>query len=562
MSDKETDMSKEEWYEKYVKPLLEKYGERKETFKTLSRLEVDRLYTPEDEKINYEEDLSYPGVYPFTRGPYPTMYRGRIWTHRMFSGFGGPEDTNERWHSLLDEGETGLSTAFDFPTLMGRDSDDPLARGEVGKCGVAIDTFEDFKRLFEGIRLDEISTSFTINPPTPVIYGMYNALADEQGVDRKVLRGTLQNDMLKEFHAQNTLVLPPRPSLKIVGDIFEFGVEENPKFNLISISGYHIREAGSTAVQELAFTLADGMAYVELAQKRGIDVDKLGPQLSFFFNCHNDFFEEIAKFRAARRIWAKFMKEEAGATNPEAWKLKFHTQTAGCSLTAQQPLNNVVRTTVQALAAVLGGTQSLHTNSYDEAWALPSEEAARVALRTQQILAHENNVSNTIDPLGGSYFVESLTDRMEEEANEYIEEIKDLGDGSILEGEYEGIDQGYFIREISDAAYKDQKRVEENDRIVVGVNKFKMAEEELNVPLLQIDEEKLREKQTRRIEEVKEKRDEKLVEAKLNEIKSAAEEDENIMPSVIGAVKALSTEGEIMSALKEVYGTYRKPPVV
>ncbi len=556
------EMDKEEWHEKYVKPVLEKYGERKESFSSLSGLDVDRLYTPEDVDIDYEEDIGYPGSYPYTRGPYSTMYRGRVWTHRMFSGFGAPEDTNERWHSLLDEGETGLSTAFDFPTLMGRDSDDPLARGEVGKCGVAIDTFEDFKRLFEGIRLDEISTSFTINPPTPVIYGMYNALADEQGVEREVLRGTLQNDMLKEFHAQNTLVLPPRPSLKIVGDIFEFGVEETPKFNLISISGYHIREAGSTAVQELAFTLADGMAYVELAQERGINIDRLGPQLSFFFNCHNDFFEEVAKFRAARRIWARFMKEEVGASNPEAWKLKFHTQTAGCSLTAQQPLNNIVRTTIQALAAVLGGTQSLHTNSYDEAWALPSEEAARVALRTQQIMAHESNVGNTIDPLGGSYFVESLTDKVEEKAMEYIEEIRDMGDGSILEGQYEGIDQGYFIREIADSAYEDQKRVEEKDRIIVGVNEFVMEDEELTVPLLQIDEGELRKKQSRRIEETKNKRDNEVVERALNEIKSAAEEDENIMPPVIKAVKNLATEGEIMGALKDVYGTYRKPPVM
>lgn len=539
MSENFFDLDEEEWFEKYVKPVLEDKGERKGSFNSLSGLEIDRLYTPEDKEMDYEEDLGYPGSYPFTRGPYSTMYRGKIWTHRMFSGFGAAENTNKRWHSLLEEGETGLSTAFDFPTLMGRDSNDPLARGEVGKCGVAIDTFEDFERLFEGIRLDEISTSFTINPPTPVIYGMYNALADEQGVSRKELRGTLQNDMLKEFHAQNTLVLPPRPSMKLVGDIFEFGVDETPKFNLISISGYHIREAGATAVQELAFTLADGMAYIELAQKRGIDIDRLGPQLSFFFNCHNDFFEEIAKFRAARRIWANFMKDKVGATNPEAWKLKFHTQTAGCSLTAQQPLNNIVRTTIQALAAVLGGTQSLHTNSYDEAWSLPSEEAARVALRTQQIIAQESNITNTVDPLGGSYFVESLTDRMEQEARGYIEEIRNMGDDSMLEGQYNGIDQGYFIKEIADSAHRDQKRVEEKDRIVVGVNEFEIDEEELKIPILKIDEEELRKKQSRRIEKVREKRDSKRVEEILNEIKAAAEHGDNVMPRVIDAVKAL-----------------------
>lgn len=562
MSEDFPDLDKDEWLEKYVKRILEEDGERRDSFKTLSNLEVDRLYTPEDKEVDYKKDLGYPGAYPFTRGPYPTMYRGRIWTHRMFSGFGAAEDTNDRWHSLLEEGETGLSTAFDFPTLMGRDSNDPLARGEVGKCGVAIDTFKDFKRLFEEIRLDEVSTSFTINPPTPVIYGMYNALADEQGVSREELRGTLQNDMLKEFHAQNTLILPPRPSMKIVGDIFEFGIEETPKFNLISISGYHIREAGSTAVQELAFTLADGMAYVELAQERDINIDKLGSQLSFFFNCHNDFFEEIAKFRAARRIWAKYMKDEVGTTNPEAWKLKFHTQTAGCSLTAQQPLNNIVRTTIQALAAVLGGTQSLHTNSYDEAWALPSEDAARIALRTQQIIARESNVVNTVDPLGGSYFVESLTDKMEEKAREYLEEINDLGEGSMLQGQYEGIEQGYFIKEIADSAYRDQKKVEEKDRIIVGVNEFEMEEEELSVPILQIDEKELREKQTRRIEKLKERRDSKAVEDNLNEIKAAAERDENVMPPIIKAIKSLATEGEIMGVLKEVYGSYRKPPMV
>ncbi|BDC36214.1 MAG: methylmalonyl-CoA mutase [Candidatus Methanoliparum thermophilum] len=551
-------MNKKDWEEEYVK-----YKERKDHFKTLSGINVDRLYTPEDiTDVDYNEDIGYPGVYPFTRGPYPTMYRGRIWTYRMFSGFGLAEDTNKRWHMLLKNGETGLSTAFDFPTLMGRDSDDPLAIGEVGKCGVAIDTFEDFKRLFEGIRTDEVSSSFTINPPAAIIYGMYNALADVQGVDRKILRGTIQNDMLKEFHAQNTLVLPPRPSLKIIGDIFEFGVDVNPKFNLISISGYHIREAGSTAVQELAFTLADGMAYVVLAKERGIDLNKLGPQLSFFFNSHNDFFEEVAKFRAARRIWARFMREEMGTTNPEAWKLKFHTQTAGCSLTAQQPLNNIVRTTLQAFAAVLGGTQSLHTNSFDEAWALPSDEAARVALRTQQIIAYESNVANTIDPLAGSYFVENLTRRIEEKALEYIDYIKEMGDGNILEGEFIGIDQEYFIKEIGDSAYKDQRNVEKRERIVVGVNEFVLEDEKLTVPLLQINEEELRDIQVKRIEQIKERRDTKEVESSLEEIQAAADEDKNIMPPIIRAIKALATEGEIMGVLKNVYGIWSKPTLL
>ncbi|MEM3698548.1 MAG: methylmalonyl-CoA mutase family protein, partial [Archaeoglobaceae archaeon] len=397
-----------EWEQECLEPWLSKSEREVEKFETLSGIELANVYDPLDiGHIDFLRDIGYPGEFPFTRGVYPTMYRGRLWTMRLFSGFGTAEDTNRRWKMLLEEGETGLSTAFDFPTLMGLDSDDPLADGEVGKCGVAIDTLKDFEILFSGIPLDKVSTSFTINPPAGIILAMYTAIGDMQGVPREKIRGTIQNDMFKEFHAQNTIVLPPEPSLKIIVDIFEWGVKNVPKFNLISISGYHIREAGSTAVQELAFTIADGMAYVEAAIERGIDIDKLAPQLSFFFNSHNDFFEEIAKFRAARRMWAKIMKDY-GAKDPRSWWMKFHVQTAGCTLTAQQPLNNIVRVTLQALAAVLGGCQSLHTNSFDEAWALPSEEAVRVALRTQQIIAYESGVANVVDPLGGSYYVEWL----------------------------------------------------------------------------------------------------------------------------------------------------------
>jgi len=450
---------RKEWEEKCLKPWLRKTGQREERFETLSGIEVKTVYDPADiEHIDFLRDIGYPGEYPFTRGVYPNMYRGRLWTMRQFSGFGTAEDTNRRWKMLLEEGETGLSTAFDFPTLMGIDSDDPLADGEVGKVGVAVDTLKDFEILFDGIPLDQVSTSFTINPPAGIILAMYVAIAEKQGVPKEKIRGTIQNDMLKEFHAQNTLVLPPEPSIKIIVDIFEWGIEHVPKFNLISISGYHIREAGSTAVQELAFTIADGMAYVEAAMERGIDIDRLAPQLSFFFNSHNDFFEEIAKFRAARRMWAKIMRDEYGAKDPRSWWLKFHTQTAGCSLTAQQPLNNIVRTTIQALAAVLGGTQSLHTNSFDEAWALPSEEAVRVALRTQQIIAYESGIPNVVDPLAGSYYVEWLTDKIEKLAWRYIEEIRKMGEGSMLRGVLRGIENGFFVREISDAAARYQRR--------------------------------------------------------------------------------------------------------
>lgn len=552
---------RKEWEEKCLKPWLQKAGQREEKFETLSGIEVKTVYDPADmQHIDFIRDIGYPGEFPYTRGVYPNMYRGRLWTMRQFSGFGTAEDTNRRWKMLLEEGETGLSTAFDFPTLMGIDSDDPLADGEVGKVGVAVDTLRDFEILFEGIPLDQVSTSFTINPPAGIILAMYVAIAEKQGVPKEKIRGTIQNDMLKEFHAQNTLVLPPEPSLKIIVDIFEWGIEHVPKFNLISISGYHIREAGSTAVQELAFTIADGMAYVEAAMERGIDIDRLAPQLSFFFNSHNDFFEEIAKFRAARRMWAKIMRDEYGAKNPRSWWLKFHTQTAGCSLTAQQPLNNIVRTTIQALAAVLGGTQSLHTNSFDEAWALPSEEAVRVALRTQQIIAYESGIPNVVDPLAGSYYVEWLTDKMEKLAWKYIEDIRKMGDGSMLRGVLRGIENGFFVREISDAAARYQREVEEGRRIVVGVNKFTI-EEELKIPILKVDPEVQR-RQIERLRKVKAERDNEAVKEALEWLRSAAENDENVMPPIMEAVKCYATIGEIMGVLKEVYGTYKKPIII
>jgi len=561
MEGKDIKEKRKEWEEKCLEPFLRKGGEREEKFENLSWIEINRIYDPSDiEHLDFEKDIGYPGEFPFTRGVYPTMYRGRLWTMRQFSGFGTAEDTNQRWKLLLKEGQTGLSTAFDFPTLMGLDSDDPLSDGEVGKVGVAIDTLKDFEILFDGIPLDRVSTSFTINPPAGIILAMYTAIGDAQGVPRDQLRGTIQNDMLKEFHAQNTLVLPPEPSVKIITDIFEWGVENVPKFNLISISGYHIREAGSTAVQELAFTIADGMAYVEAAIERGIDIDKLAPQLSFFFNSHNDFFEEIAKFRAARRMWGKIMRDEYGAKNPRSWWLKFHTQTAGCSLTAQQPLNNIVRTTIQAMAAVLGGTQSLHTNSFDEAWALPSEEAVRVALRTQQIIAYESGIPNTIDPLAGSYYVEWLTDKMEKLAWDYIERIRKMGEGSMLRGVLAGIENGFFVKEITNASAKFQREVEEGKRTIVGVNKFTI-EEKLKIPILKVDPEVQR-RQIERLRKIRKERDEVSVKEALDWLRSSAENNENVMPAILSAVKAYASVGEIMGVLKEVYGTYKKPIII
>jgi len=549
--------SREEWEEETLDPVLDAYGERKDRFATVSNLEVDRLYGPNDvSDIDYEEDLGHPGEFPYTRGPYPTMYRGRTWTMRQFAGFGSAEDTNERFHYLIDEGQTGLSTAFDMPSLMGIDSDDPMALGEVGKEGVAVDTLRDMEILFDGIDIGEVSTSFTINPSASVIYAMYLALADQQDVPRDQVRGTLQNDMLKEFIAQKEWVIPPEPSLDIVTDTIEFAVQETPKFRPVSISGYHIREAGSTAVQELAFTLADGFAYVEDAMNRGLEVDEFAPQLSFFFNSHNSIFEEVAKFRAARRIYARVMDEWYDAEAEQSKQLKFHTQTAGQSLTAQQPINNIVRVTIQALAGVFGGTQSLHTNSYDEALALPSEEAVKVALRTQQIIADESGAADSIDPLAGSFMVESLTEEMEEKAMTYIESIKEMGDGSVRDGVLTGIDEGFFHREIQESSYEYQERVDDEEEVVVGVNKY-VSEKDTSPEVLHVDE-KMSERQRERLASVKDERDDEAVEAALDDLQAAIQNDENVMPFVITAVKAYTTMGEIMDVFEAEHGSYRE----
>ncbi|SDG00294.1 methylmalonyl-CoA mutase, N-terminal domain [Halorubrum xinjiangense] len=549
--------AKESWEAETLDPTLDRHGERKDRFATVSNREVDRLYTPEDvADLDYEEDLGFPGEEPYTRGVYPTMYRGRTWTMRQFAGFGTAEETNERFHYLIDEGQTGLSTAFDMPSLMGIDSDDKMSLGEVGKEGVAVDTLRDMEVMFDGIDLAEVSTSFTINPSAPVIYAMYVALADQRGIPREELRGTLQNDMLKEFIAQKEWVIPPEPSLDLVTDTIEFAVAETPKFKPISVSGYHIREAGSTAVQELAFTLADGFAYVEACLDRGLDIDKFAPQLSFFFNSHNSLFEEVAKFRAARRIYANVMDEWYGAEAEASKRLKFHTQTAGQSLTAQQPLNNVARVTIQALAGVLGGTQSLHTNSFDEALALPSEQAVRVALRTQQIIAEESGAADIVDPLGGSFAVERLTDETEADAMAYIEEIKEMGDGSVRDGVLRGIEQGYFHREIQESAYEYQERVDEGDETVVGVNAYEI-DEDTRPDLLKVDE-TTRERQLDRLESVKAERDDDAVGDALDDLRDAVEAGENAMPEIVAAVKAYATMGEIMDVFEAEHGTYRE----
>jgi methylmalonyl-CoA mutase N-terminal domain/subunit len=546
-----------EWESETLDPWLERGGERKSEFVTVSNHEIDRLYTPEDiEDLDYEEDLGMPGEEPYTRGPYPTMYRGRTWTMRQFAGFGTAEETNERFHYLIDEGQTGLSTAFDMPSLMGLDSDDPMSLGEVGKEGVAVDTLADMEVLFDGIDIGEVSTSFTINPSAAVIYAMYLALADQQDVPREQVRGTLQNDMLKEFIAQKEWVIPPEASLDLVTDTIEFAVENTPKFYPVSVSGYHIREAGSTAAQEAAFTLADGFAYVEDAMDRGVDVDEVAPQLSFFFNSHNSMLEEVAKFRAARRVYACIMDEWYDAEADASKRLKFHTQTAGQSLTAQQPLNNIVRTTIQAMAAVLGGTQSLHTNSYDEALALPSEDAVRVALRTQQILAEESGVGDTVDPLGGSFAIEKLTDEMAAEILAYIKEIREMGDGSVRDGVLKGIDQGYFHREIQEASYEYQQRVDAGDEVVVGVNEYSI-EEDTSPELLKVDE-GTRDRQLGRLERVKDERDDDEVQATLDALDDAIVNDENVMPYIVDAVKAYATMGEIMEVFEERHGAYQE----
>ena len=522
-------------------------------FTTVSNQDIEPVYTPEHIKdLDFATSIGYPGEYPFTRGCQATGYRGRVWTFRMFSGFGSASDTNQRWHQLLRDGETGLSTAFDFPTLMGYDTDSPKSIAEVGRCGVAIDTLADFETLTHNIPLDRVTTSMTINPPASILWAMYLVAAGKQGIAWDRIGGTIQNDMLKEFIAQNTLMCPPGPSIRLVSDTVEFGTEYVPRWNTISISGYHIREAGSTAVQELAFTLADGIAYVQdIIERKKLDVDAFAPRLSFFFNSHLDFFEEIAKFRAARRMWARIMKERFGAKNARSLWLRFHTQTAGCSLTAQQPYNNVVRTTTEALAAVLGGTQSLHTNSLDEVLALPSDFAVNIALRTQQIIAEETGVVNTIDPLAGSYFVEALTSRIEEQAWEYIEKIDAMG------GMLAAIGRGYPQKEIAGAAYEYQQRVDRAERVVVGVNKYATGEE-TPVEVLKIDE-KVEAEQVRRLQEVKRTRDNRKVGQALDDLRSACRTDKNVMPFVIEAVREYATEQEICDVYREVFGEYRDP---
>ncbi len=540
------------WKDTTLRKTLEKRPERLQKFMTTSSRPVNRVYTPLDiADFDYERDLGMPGEFPFTRGVHSTMYRGRLWTMRMFAGFGTAEETNQRFKYLLEQGQTGLSVAFDMPTLYGYDTDAPEAIGEFGKCGVAVSSLADMEVLFDGIPMGEVSTSMTINSPAAIIWAMYIVAAEKQGYDRRILRGTIQNDILKEFIAQKEFIFPPEPSMRLVTDTIEFGTKEMPYWNTISISGYHIREAGATAAQELAFTLADGFTYVEAALERGLDIDAFAPRLSFFFNVHNDFFEEIAKFRAARRIWARAMKEKYGAKNPRSWMLRTHAQTSGASLTAQQPENNIVRVAIQALAAVLGGTQSLHTNSMDEALALPSEKAVTIALRTQQIIAHESGVPNTIDPLAGSYYVERLTDEMEEDANRYFREIEALG------GVIRGIETGYFQRELAESAYRYQMEIDRRERIVVGVNEY-VADEPIEIPILEMDPEGY-DRQVARLNRVRAERDNAAVEKALRELEDAARGDENLMYPIIEAVKVYATLGEMMGVFRKVFGEYHEP---
>jgi len=548
--------AKEHWEETTLQQTLARSPERRAKFITTSSQEIERLYTPLDiAAMDYTRDLGMPGEYPFTRGIHSTMYRGKLWTMRMFAGFGTAEETNARFKYLLEHGETGLSTAFDMPTLYGLDTDDPRAIGEFGKCGVAVSSLADMEILFDGIPVDQITTSMTINSPAAIIWAMYIAAAEKRGIPRAKLGGTIQNDILKEYIAQKEFIFPPKPSMRLVVDTMEFGAREMPLWNTISISGYHIREAGATAAQELAFTLADGMEYVRWGLARGMKIDDFAPRLSFFFNAHNDFFEEIAKYRAARRIWARWMRETMGAQNPRSWLMRFHTQTAGVSLTAQQPMNNVIRVAIQALAAVLGGTQSLHTNSLDEAWALPSESAVTIALRTQQIIAHESGVTNTVDPLGGSYFVEALTNRLEREAYAYFDKIEQLG------GVLPAIEKGFFQREIAESAARYQAEIEKKERIIVGVNDY-VVEEELKVPLLRVDEAGAQ-RQIARLQRIRRERDNVKVGACLDAIRDAAQrENVNLMPLFIEAVKAYATLGEIMDVLRRVWGEYKEPVII
>ncbi len=541
----------EKWKKEILEPALAKHPERREEFITTSSQKVDRLYTPLDTAhIDFPQDISYPGEFPYTRGIHSTMYRGRLWTMRMFAGFGSAGETNERFKYLLKQGQTGLSTAFDLPTLYGYDSDSSFAAGEFGECGVGVSSLEDMSILFNDIPLDKVTTSMTINSPAAMIWAMYIANAENQGVPKSKLGGTIQNDILKEYIAQKEYIFPPHPSMRLVTDTVEYGTKNMPRWNTISISGYHIREAGSTAVQELAFTLADGYAYADWAIERGLNVDEFAPRFSFFFNAHNDFFEEIAKYRAARRIWAKDMRYKYGAKDPRSWTLRFHTQTAGCSLTAQQPEINIVRVAIQAMAGVMGGTQSLHTDSMDEALALPSEKAVQIALRTQQVIAHESGVANVVDPLGGSYYLEWLTDDMERQARDYFDRIDSLG------GVVPAIEKGFFQKEIAAASYKYQKEIDNKERVVVGVNEY-TSDESVEIPILEMDPEGF-DRQCARLKKLRASRDKGKFEASIRAIEKAAEGDDNLMPHFIEAAKAKATLGEMCDVLRGVFGEYRE----
>ncbi|SDY57988.1 methylmalonyl-CoA mutase [Proteiniborus ethanoligenes] len=552
---KEIKKSRTEWEEKVLKKTLTKFPERKEEFTTVSGEVVNPLYAPDDlEWLDYDSDLGYPGEYPFTRGVQTTMYRGKLWTMRMYAGFATAEESNNRYKYLLEQGQTGLSVAFDLPTQIGYDSDHPLAEGEVGKVGVAIDSLEDMETLFNDIPLDKVSTSMTINAPASVLLAMYIAVAEKQGVSPDKLRGTIQNDILKEYIARGTYIFPVEPSMRLITNIFEYCSKEVPRWNTISISGYHIREAGCTAAQEVGFTLADGIAYVEAALKAGLDIDAFAPRLSFFFNAHNDLLEEVAKYRAARRLWARIMKERFGAKDPKSMMLKFHTQTGGSTLTAQQPDNNIVRVAIQTLAAVLGGTQSLHTNSRDEALALPTEDSVRIALRTQQIVAYESGVTDTVDPLAGSYYIEAKTKEIEDKAMGYINKIDELG------GAPRAIDMGYIQQEIMDAAYKYQKEVETGERIVVGMNKFQI-EEASPKGLLKVDP-SVGNLQKQKIESLKSRRNNDVVKEKLEALRTACDGEENVMPYILEAVKAYATLGEICGVMREVFGEYQQSVII
>jgi len=550
---KKIKQKRSDWEKNSYSELVKKHPERKKKFENLSWTEIKSLYTPEDiAHLDYLKDFGFPGEHPFLRGVHPTMYRGRFWTFRMFSGFGSAEETNQRYKYLLDHGETGLSVAFDYPTLYGYDTDHPMSRGEFGKCGVAVSSLQDMEILFSDIPIDKVTTSMTINGPAAIVWAFYIANAENRGINRKAIGGTIQNDILKEYIAQKSWIFPPEPSMRLIVDTFEYGFKEIPRWNTISISGYHIREAGSTAVQELAFTVGDGVEYVKWAMKRGLKIDDFAPRLSFFFNAHNDFFEEIAKYRAARRIWAKELKK-LGAKKPRSMLMRFHTQTAGCSLTAQQPEINIARVTMQGLASVLGGTQSLHTNSMDEALALPSEKAARIALRTQQLIAEESGVTNTVDPLGGSYYIEWLTDKMEEDTYKYWDRVEQLG------GVLPAIEKGFYQREIANAAYKYQKEIDEKKRIIVGVNEYQL-DEPIDIPILKMDE-KGEERQINRLNKLRKDRNSQKYERNLERLRKAAEGDENLMPFILDCVHSYATLGETCQVLRDVFGEYEEPAI-